>query len=133
LQAAVVVAQEADEQRLQERDGEGVAAEEHAAAEAVGGVEQGVDGAEREDGVEDGPPAGVGHVEVDEDVADNEAEPADFDGDGLGGQLPAVMGWGNWCLRRCHVPTLPTVAPGTTPAMIGTVDGALSAPRPWPR
>ena len=31
----------------------------------------------------------AGVIDVDEDVADEQAEPADFDGDGFGGQLPA--------------------------------------------
>ena len=72
-----------------QRDGQRIAAEEDAAAEAVVGVEEGVDGAEGEDGVEEGLPAGLESFDVDEDVADEQAEPADFDGDGFGGQFPA--------------------------------------------
>ena len=63
--------------------------EEDAAAEAVPGVEQGVDGADGEEGVEQGQAVEGPALDVDEHAADQEAEPADLDGDGFGGQLPA--------------------------------------------
>ena len=56
FQAGVVVAQQGDEQRLHDGDDQRIAAEEDPAAEAEPGVEQRVEGAEGEDGVEDGEP-----------------------------------------------------------------------------
>jgi hypothetical protein len=88
LQAAVAEAQQADEQGLQERDGEGVAAEEDPAAQAEVGVQQGVGGADGQDGVEDGLAPGGVAAGLDQDGADEQAEPADLDHDGLGGHLP---------------------------------------------
>ena len=88
------MAEEADEEGLHEGDAERVGAEEDAAAEVVPGVEHGVNGADGQKGVEEDQAIDGSALDVDEDAADEEAEPADLDGDGFGGQLPAGgRGW----------------------------------------
>jgi hypothetical protein len=69
-------------------DGQRRASEEDPAAEAEIRIHQRVGQSEREQGVEDGLPAEVLRVQIDQDVANKQAEPADFDGDGFGSQLP---------------------------------------------
>ena len=98
-QPGVAEAEQADEQGLHEGDGQGIAPEEDLAAQAVPGVEQGVDGPQRQDGVEQGEAGGVVGHHVDDDIADQQAEPADLDGDGLGGQLPGRGGHETWGSR----------------------------------
>jgi len=89
LQAAVVIAQQADEQRFHERNGERITTEEHAAAEAVVRVEQGVDRPQGQDSIENRLVAAAAVVHIDENVAHEEAKPADFYGNRFGGQFPA--------------------------------------------
>ena len=89
FESDVEVTEEADEEGLHEGDAERVGAEEDAAAEVVPGVEDGVDGADGQKGVEEDQTIDGSALDVDEDAADEEAEPADLDGDGFGGQLPA--------------------------------------------
>src|SRR5262249_34482058 len=62
-----------------------------------GRVEQGVAGTEGEQGVEDGGVCGGGGGEGDQRVADQDAEPADLDGNGFRGQLPGGERRGGAC------------------------------------
>ncbi len=58
------------------------------AAETIQGVEKGVEGAEGEQRVEKGVAWRGMRADVDDHVADEQAEPADLDRDGFRGQLP---------------------------------------------
>src|SRR5262245_25483889 len=82
------VAQHGDEQRFHARNQKRRAAQEHLAAYAVCRVDDGVDYAEREDGIEN-EPMFAGVAEVDEEIAEEQTEPANFDGDVFRREFPA--------------------------------------------
>src|SRR5438067_221341 len=84
LQAAVVKAEQADEQRFHARNGKRIPAQKDAAADAVVSIEKSVNSPESQNGVEQHALVAT-IVHVNQDVTDEKPEPADFDGDRFGG------------------------------------------------
>src|SRR5439155_17933372 len=84
----MVVAQKSDEQRLHDRDQQRPVAQEDLAAQAINGVADGVADAKDEDGVQNLTVLdGVG--EIGKKVTEDDAVPADFEGDVLRREFPA--------------------------------------------
>ena len=89
FQAALVVAEQADEERLHQGDDERIPAQEDPAAKAIIGVEERVTRPERQDRVEHGTVRAAAPIQVHDQVGEQQPEPADLDRDRLGGQFPA--------------------------------------------
>src|SRR6185437_4084934 len=101
--------------------------EEDPTAHAEIGVEQRVSDAEREDGIEDRLPASTVAAEVDQKVANQQAEPANFDSNGFGGQFPRrgndrrapmgeCKGHACECLEKSVISSLSIIATRTSSA-----------------
>src|SRR5262245_19796161 len=88
LHAGVKMTKQPDEQRFHCRDGERVALQKHSTIDTGGGVNDSENGPKCEDRVEDGPKS-VGWAQIYEQVADEDADPADFYRNVLGSQFPA--------------------------------------------
>src|SRR5262249_23668031 len=88
FQPLMVIAEHGDEQRFHARNQQGPLAQENAATQAVSSIEHRVAHAEHEDRVKNGLMFAV-FAEVDEEIAKEDAEPADLDGDVFRRQFPA--------------------------------------------